>query len=113
MFTFLDLLVVVFMVLTAASLLAMCLMFMVRNQRVKKISFSLVVAMGLYACSVGVRISAGYFIGQMTAAVLFGILSLAALVTERISKGDEKKFRIARILAAAALLLGIANAFMV
>lgn len=113
MFTFLDLLIVVFMVLTAVGLLGICLMFLVRNQRVRKISFYLVAAMGLYASTIGVRIAVtGYFMGQLWIGILLGILSIAAFVLERMSKGDEKKFKIARILAAVALLLGIVNAFM-
>ena len=79
MLNFLDLLVIVFMVLSAGSLLALCLMFLVRNPAV----------------------------GVLTAAV-----SIAAIVLVLTGKGDEKKARIARILAAASLVVGIANAFL-
>lgn len=112
MLTFLDLLVVVFMILATVSLLALCLMFLVHKPIVRKVCFYIVEALGIYVATVGVRINGYMFPGQSVIAVLAGIACIAALVLERMSKGDEKKFLIARILSAAALVVGICNAFL-
>ena len=111
MVTFLDAIVLIFMVLTALSLLALCLMFLVRKPMVRKVCFYMVVVLGIYAATVGVRIGQIYFPVQTTVAILAGIGSIAAFVLERLSKQNEKKFFIARILAAVALVVGICNAF--
>ena len=112
MLTFLDLLVVVFMVLAALSLLAMCLMFLVKKPIVRKVCFYMVVALGIYAATVGVRIGTSLFPAQTAVAVLAGGASIVAFVMERRSKNDEKKFLVARIIASVALVVGICNAFL-
>jgi len=112
MLNFLDLLVIVFMVLAASSLLAVCLMFLVRNPKIKKGSFYVVVALGIYAASIGIRIGGSLFPMQMAVGVAAGAASIAALVLERMSRGNEKKRKLAYILAAAALAVGFMNAIM-
>ena len=111
MITFLDLLVIVFMVLASLGLLALCMMFLVRNPRVKKISFYITIALAIYAASIGIRIGYPLFIMQAGMGVLLGVVSIAALVMERKFKNDEKKLMIARVMAAVALVAGIINAF--
>ena len=111
MLTFLDLLVVVFVGMSALSLLAICFMFLVRKPTLRKISFYLVVAFGIYASTVGLRINGFMFPLQTAIAVILGLLSIAALILERLSKGNKRKYLIARILAAAALIAGMLNAF--
>ena len=111
MLTFLDLLVVVFMVIAALSLLALCLMFMTKNHTIKSICFYVVVAIGIYLGYVGARISWPGFILQVAVAILMAVVSIAALILERRSKGDEKKLKIARIMASLALVIGMVNAF--
>jgi len=113
MFTFLDLLVIVFMVLTAASLLSICLMFLSRKPLLKKISFYIVVALGIFVCSVSLRILSAMFPVQFAFGIAMGVVSIAALMLELLSKGDHKKARIAHIMAAVSLVAGVINAFMV
>ena len=110
MLNFLDLLVIVFMVLSALSLLVVCLMFLVRKPVIRKVCFYIVVALGVYAATIGVRIGTFLFPMQTAVAVAAGAASIAALVLERWYKGDDKKFLIARIMATAALIIGIFNA---
>ena len=52
----LDLLVIVFMGLVAAGLLGLCLMFLVRNPRIKKICLIATSALALYTGYIGIRI---------------------------------------------------------
>ena len=84
MLTSLDWLVIVYMVMVAASLLSLCLMFLVRRPRMKQVA-------------IGVAI---------------GAVAIAAIVLERTSKGNAGKFKFARIMAAAALIIGVINTFM-
>lgn len=112
MLNFLDLLVIVFMVLSALSLLAVCLMFLVRKPVIRKVCFYIVVALGIYAATIGARIGTFLFPMQTAIALAAGAASIVALVLERRYKGDDKKFLIARVVATAALVIGIFNAVM-
>ena len=112
MVTFLDLLVVVVMVLCAVSLVAMALMFLVKNQKVKRICLYLVAALGVYMGYVGFRIMWVNSLAQTGLAVALALAAIGAVVLERLSKGSEKKFLISQVLASASLVVGMFNAFM-
>ena len=112
MLTSLDWLVIVYMVMVAASLLSLCLMFLVRRPRVKQICFYIVAALAIYAASVGIRIGLGLFPVQVAVGAAVGAAAVAAIVFERTSKGNAGKFNFARIMAAAALIIGVINTFM-
>lgn len=111
MFTSLDLLIIAVMALAAASLLALALMFLVKNRKVKQVCLYIVAGLGLYMGYVGFRIHFPGFLPQMLLAGLFALTAIGAVVLERLGKNDEKKFRIARILASVALVVGMLNAF--
>lgn len=113
MFTFLDLLVVVSMVLMAASFLASVLMFLVKDKRLQRICFYITVALSIYICTVGVRINRFGFEHQVAIAIGLAVVSVASLVLERVRKNDNKMFLYARTASAAALILGIVNALLV
>ena len=113
MLNFLDLIVIIFMVLAAASLLALCLMFLVRNPKIKKVCFYIVAALGIYAGSIGIRIGNFLFPGQTAIAVIAATVSIAAIILVVTSKGNEKKFKIAQLMATAGLIVGIASAFFI
>lgn len=109
----LDLLIVVVMALAAASLLALALMFLIKNKAVQRVCFYLVAALGVYIGTVGVRINWPGFLIQVALAVVLAAVCLGALVLERVRKGSGKAFLLARIMAAGGLVLGMANAFLV
>ena len=112
MVTFLDLLVVVVMVLCAVSLVAMALMFLVKNKKVKRICLYLVAALGVYMGYVGFRIMWVNSLAQTGLAVVLALAAIGAVVLERLSKGSEKKFRLAQVLASGSLVIGMFNAFL-
>ena len=112
MVTFLDLLVVVVMALCAVSLVAMALMFLVKNKKVKRICLYLVAALGIYMGYVGLRIMWINSAAQSAFAVAMALTSIGAVALERLSKESEKKFLLSQILASAALVIGMFNAFM-
>ena len=113
MFTFLDLLVVVFLALIAATLLTLSLMFLLKNKTAKRICFYIVLVLSLYVSSIGLRIGlGGWFTIQIAFGVITVLMTIAAFVLERVSKGDEKLLKISRIIGAAALVIGMINAIL-
>ena len=114
MLTSLDLLVIAFMGLAALTLLSLCLMFLIKNKTAKRIFFYVVLATSLLLSYIGLHIGiTGWFTSQIFLGAITVIMSIFAFVLERISKGDEKKLRISRILGAASLILAMANAFFI
>lgn len=111
MVTFLDLLVIVFLAVFVHGALLACLMFFVKNTKVRKISFYVVVALAIYCAYIGIRIGLSFVDMQCAVGAAVGIAAIASLVIERMYKGDEKKFMIARIISVASLAVGIINAF--
>ena len=107
--TFLDLLVLVVMVLSAVSLVALVLMFLSKNRKVKQVCLYLAAALGLYMGYVGLRIMWPMYMGQSVIAVLAALVGIGSVVLERLSKNSSKKFLIAQILAAASLIVGLLN----
>ena len=112
MLTALDFLTLAFIGLSALSLLAVCLMLLVRKPVVRKVCFYIVVILCIYMAYVGLYISSGFFLGQTIVAVIVGLTGIATVVLERLSNNDNKKFLIARILSAIALVIGMFNAFL-
>ena len=111
MLTALDFLTLAFIGLSALSLLAVCLMFLVRKPVARKVCFYIVVILCIYMAYVGLYISSGFFLGQTIVAVIVGLTGIATVVLERLSNNDNKKFLIARVLSAIALVIGMFNAF--
>lgn len=110
--TFLDLLIVVVLALAAVSLVAMVLMFLVKNRTVKRISLYIVAALGIYMGYVGYRILWLGFEGQAALAILTALVSVGSVVLERLSRGSNGKFLTAQIMASASLIVGMFNAFL-
>lgn len=113
MMTFLDLLVIVFMAIATLGLLSISLMFLVRNKRVKQISFYAASIVSLYLCTVGIRMFWPMFPGQFAFGLLLGLMSIIGLILSFTGRSDEKKQKIARILASVSLVLGTANVFLI
>lgn len=109
MLTSLDLLIIVYLIMIAAGLLALCLMFLARRPLLKKVCFYFVSALGIYTASVGIRIGFVLFPVQAAIGVLAGLASIVAILLSLKYKNEEKKLRIVRILAAAALVVGLIN----
>lgn len=113
MFTSLDLLVIVFLILAVVTVLSLALMFLIRNRTAKKVFFYITTALSLYIAWVGFRIGlGGYFLIQMAAGIVASLMSIGAFVVQIVNKDNEKMFLIARIISAAALVLGFFNAIL-
>lgn len=109
--TFLDLLIVVVMVLTAVSLVSIALMFLVKNEKFRRACFYIVAVLGIYMGYVGIRINQFGFTPQMILASVMAVISISAIALERMNKGNGKRFLLCRILASLALVVGMLNAF--
>ena len=70
-------------------------------------------ALGVYIGTVGFRINWLGFEIQAGLAVVLALVCIGAVVLERLKKNDDKMFLLARIAAAAGLVLGMVNAFLV
>ena len=114
MLTSLDWLVIVFMGLAALTLLSLCLMFLLKNKTAKNVCFYIVAALGLYVSSIALRIGfGGWFVTQIFFGVLTVLMALGAIVLKlTVGKNNEKYQKIARILAAASLIVGFINAIL-
>lgn len=108
----LDLLVIVYLVMIAAGLLALSLMFLVRRPLVKKICFYIVSALGIYTASVGIRIGFVLFPVQVAFGVLAGLASIVSILLSLKFRNDEKMWKVLRLLSAAALVVGLINAIL-
>lgn len=113
MFTYLDLTIVVVMALAAAAIVSLALMFLTKSKTAQRVCFYIVAALGAYIGTVGFRINWLGFDFQAGLAVVLALMGIGAVVLERIKKNDDKMFLTCRIMAAAALVVGMANAFMI
>ena len=112
MFTSMDLLIIVVLALFAAGIAALALMFLLKNNTAKRICLYIVAALGLYIGYAGAYINYPGFMTQVVLAVLFALAGAAAVVIERIKKSETAPL-LSRVIAAAALVLGMANAFLI
>lgn len=112
MTTMLDLLIIVVGMLAAAGLVSMALMFLVKNEKVRRGCLWIVAALGVYVGTVGLRIMWPMFTAQAVVAVLMALVSIGAILLERLSRNASKWFLGARIAASVALVVGMLNAFL-
>lgn len=113
MFTSFDLIIIVAMVLLAASLVSLVLMFLLKNKKAQRVCFFIAAALGIYLGTVGFRINWPGFFFQAMLAIVLALVCVAAIVIALRKKNDEKMFRIARIMAMAGLVIGFANALLI
>lgn len=113
MITFLDLLIIVSLVLIAASFLSLVLMFLIGNKKVQRVCFYIAVVLSLYIGYVGIRVNWPGFSGQVTLAAVMALVSVGALVLQLVKRNNDKMFLYARIAAALALVIGTTNALLI
>ncbi len=111
MFTSLDLLVLVFVGLAAAMMISLCLMFVIKKKLVQNIFFYITLILGLFVAFFGYMVGSGMFPIQTAVAIITALACVGALVIRIVGKGNDKMFLIARVIAAAAFVIGFINAF--
>ena len=114
MFTSLDLLIIVAMVLAAAALLSLCLMFLLKKRLGKRICLYAVSGLALFVSYIALHIGmTGWFAGQILFGALTLLAAIGAIVLDIVGKNSDKLQKISRFLAAGALLVGFANALLI
>lgn len=112
MFTSLDLLIIAVMALAAAGMLSLALMFLVKNEKIRRICLGVVAAMAVYMGYVGFRIHFPGFLPQMILAVALGLVGIGAVVLAKVKKDDSKMLLTSRVMASVAMVAGMLNAFL-
>ena len=92
------------------SLLSQRIMLLLRNKTAGRVCLYIVAALGIYLGYVGFRINRPGFVPQVILALLLALAAVAAVVLERLGKG-EKFLMLARGMAAFSLVAGLLNAF--
>ena len=108
--TSLDLLVFVFAALAAVGLLSVTSMFLAESNRFKTAAFYVTAVLGLYACSICLRIYWPDFMFQSVAGMILGALGLFAMVIEFAGRKNRTQFLATRGMAAVSMVGGIFNA---
>ena len=106
----LDYLVIVFMIMTAVSLLAIVLMFLVKHPVAKKVTFYFLALLGMLVAWLNALMTPFTFPGELAIGWGLGALSVAALLMALLGK-NEKMTKVARILVAVSVVAGMMNAF--
>lgn len=109
--TSLDYLVMTVACLAAAGLLGIFLMFLSKNETIKRISFYAASALGIYLGYVGVRIMWLNSMSQTILAVWMALISVGALGLVCVKGKNKKVFQIARTMSSLAVVVGMVNAF--
>ncbi len=112
MLTSLDLLVIVFMVLAVLTLLAVSLMFLIRNKIAKYVFFCITTVLGLFVSLIAFLIGfSGFFQIQMAVSLLTAVVGIGAVVLAIVGRKHKALFLIARLASIAVLVVGFFNAF--
>ena len=98
--------------MSAASLLAVCLMFILKNKMARKIIFFFLTVQGMLVSALNALMTPFTYPGKLALGWGLGAVSVAALLLELCGKG-EKKSLIARIMVTASVVLGMINAFLI
>lgn len=114
MLTGLDLLVIVFMILVGVIALSISLMFLLKNEKAKKIFFYITSVLALYIAYVATRIGfvSGYPVNGILG-ILVGLVAIAGFVLQKVFRKNDKVFLISRISSASVIVLGLLTAFII
>lgn len=114
MLTSLDLLVIVFMVLVGVIILALSLMYLLKNKKIKKVMFYGISILTICLAFIGLDMGiTGFFLEQIILGFLVIIMTITLFILERVYKDKEKAFLITRVISSIALLLGFMNIFFI
>ena len=107
----LSLLVIAFAVMTVVSVIGVALLYLIKNEKVKKGIFYFLVVFGLIIAYCGVRSTPMYMAGQVLVTCMWGSLAAIALLVQLCLK-KENSFNIARILVTVSVVAGMIDCFM-
>lgn len=111
MFTMLDLIVVVFLVVLAVGLLASSLMFLVRNPKIQRVCVYVVAVLSMYMGSVAIRMGMGYYPVQTAFGIAGILLSMAVIAAVILYKDRKKVFLTVKVVSVLVLVMSVMAAF--
>ena len=104
-------LVITFYVMSIISIAGVVLLYMSKNEKLKKGMFYFLSAWSVVVAYCGV-LGSGFFISDGLSSMVFGALGVAGLLIQLISK-KEDKFKIARILVTISVVAGMIDCFFI
>jgi len=108
----LGLLVITFWIMSIISVAAIALVFLCKNEKLKKGLFYFLAVWGIIVAYCGVLSTPGYMIAEILITIALGALGLIAVLVERFAK-KENRFQIARVLASVSVVAGMIDCFMI
>lgn len=103
-------LVITFFVMSIISVISLVLLFIAKNEKLKKRLFYFLSVWAVIIAYCNVRSLPGYWIGEIMLAFAIGALGIAGLLFNLISK-KENKFQIASIMVAVSVAAGMIDCF--
>ena len=108
----LDALIIAFMIMSLVSMIGVILIYLVKNEKMKKGLLNFLTVWGMIIAYCGVRSTPSYMISSTIVTWAIGALSVVALLIQLCSK-NENRFKIARILATVSVVAGMIDCFMI
>lgn len=102
----LEMLVILFMVLSVLSLLGIVLLYVIKDEIKQKWTFYFLVAMGIIIAINSMMMIPTYMVGALAARGLIGALGVAALILQLTGK-HENSFKIAKIMVTVSVIGGL------
>ncbi len=107
----LSLLLITFAVMSVVSVVGVILLFLVKNEKVKHGLFYFLAVWGMIISYCNVRSNPPYMGGQIILALVFGALSVAALLIQLCVKNENKE-KFTKILVVISVVAGMIDCFM-
>jgi len=108
----LGLLVITFFAMSIVSIIGVVLLFLSKNEKLKKGMFYFLAVWGCVIAYCGVLSEPGYMTQDIVFTLASAGLGIVGFLIQLISK-KENKFQIARILVAIAVIAGMINCFLI
>ena len=105
-------LVVTFFAMSIISIAGMVLLYLSKNEKLKKGLLYFFTAWSIVIAYCGILVSDGFYFINGGIALVLGALGIAGLLFQLLSK-KENKFQIARILVTISVVAGMANCFFI
>ena len=105
-------LVITFFVMSIISIVGIVLLYLPKNEKLKKGLFFLLAAWSMVVAYCGILMSDGFFFANGPVALVLGALGIAGVLIQLISK-KENKFKLAGILVTISVVAGMVNCFFI
>lgn len=105
-------LVITFFAMSIISIVAVALLYLSKNDKLKKGLFYFLAVWSVVIAYCGVLSTPGYMMAELLITLGFGALGIVALLIQLISK-KEKGFQIARILVTVSVVAGMIGCFLI